>query len=71
MSDPRPVPDPRAALVAEPSLPTYAPDGTDLTLIRWMLALSPARRLDVLQDFVDGITELRNGRIVDPLHRDA
>jgi hypothetical protein len=34
-------------------LPTYSEDGIDLTLIRWMLSLSPAQRLDTLQQFVD------------------
>lgn len=37
----------------------YAPDGTDLTLIRWMLTLTPAERLDVLQGFVDALWELK------------
>ena len=34
-------------------LPTYSDDGVDLTLIRWMLSLTPAERLDTLQQFVD------------------
>jgi hypothetical protein len=28
---------------------THSDDGVDLTLIRWMLSLTPAERLDVLQ----------------------
>ena len=28
---------------------THGLDGTDLTLIRWMLSLSPKERLEVLQ----------------------
>ena len=40
-------------------LPTTAPDGTDLTLIRWMLSLTPSERLDVLQDNVTAAEELR------------
>jgi hypothetical protein len=32
----------------EPLQPDIAPDGTDLTLIRWMLSLSYEERLDVL-----------------------
>ena len=32
---------------------TYAPDGVDLTVIRWMLRLTPTERLAVLQDLVD------------------
>jgi hypothetical protein len=34
-------------------------DGVDLTLIHWMLSLSPAERLDVLQRFVDSVEALR------------
>jgi hypothetical protein len=33
-------------------------DGVDVTLIRWMLSLSPEQRLDVLQPFLDSIAEL-------------
>ena len=37
----------------EEMLPTYSEDGVDLTLIRWMLSLTPSERLDTLQQFVD------------------
>jgi len=37
----------------------YSDDGVDLTLIRWMLSLTPAERLDVLQGFVDSVLEIR------------
>jgi hypothetical protein len=37
------------------------PDDGEVSLIRWMLALSPEERLVVLQGFVDSATELRNG----------
>jgi len=30
-------------------------NGGDLTLIRWMLSLTPAERLDALQDFVNDV----------------
>jgi hypothetical protein len=33
-------------------------DGVDVSLIRWMLSLSPSERLDVLQGFVDSVSEL-------------
>jgi hypothetical protein len=46
-------------------LDTESPDGVDLTLIHWMLSLTPLERLEVLQDWVDGITELRNGRVAE------
>lgn len=34
-------------------------DGVDLTLIRWMLSLTPGQRLAVLQDQVDSLLTLR------------
>lgn len=40
-------------------------DGVDLTLIQWMLSLAPVERLAVLQDWVDGLSELRRGRIAE------
>ncbi|HEU5180505.1 MAG TPA: hypothetical protein VFW45_06920 [Candidatus Polarisedimenticolia bacterium] len=30
-------------------MPTHSPDGVDLTLIRWMLSLTPLERLEALQ----------------------
>ena len=36
----------------------YGSDGVDVTLIRWMLSLTPAERLAVLQDFQDFIWEV-------------
>ena len=43
----------------ETDQPAYSEDGVDLTLIRWMLSLTPAERLDVLQGFADSIAEIR------------
>lgn len=37
----------------------YGKDGVDVTLIQWMLSLTPAERLDVLQDFVNAVEEAR------------
>jgi hypothetical protein len=37
----------------------YSEDGVDLTLIRWMLSLSPAERLQILQENVRAILRLR------------
>jgi len=34
----------------EAPAPEYSEDGVDLSLIRWMLSLTPAERLDVLQN---------------------
>ena len=38
--------------------PMYSEDGVDLTLIRWMLSLTPAQRLQVLQSFVNSIRKI-------------
>jgi hypothetical protein len=45
--------------------PTHSPDGVDLTLIRWMLSLSPLERLLVLQKSVASLEKLREGRLDD------
>ena len=37
----------------------YSEDGVDLTLIRWMLSLTPAERLEVLQQSVDSVLTIR------------
>lgn len=36
--------------------------GDDVSLIRWMLSLSPEERLAVLQGFADSAAELMNAR---------
>ncbi len=54
-TDPSPTPAPDLALESS--------DGVDLTLIRWMLSLTPLQRLELLQEWVDGLTELRRGRL--------
>jgi hypothetical protein len=40
----------------------FSDDGVDLTLIRWMLSLTPAERLQVLQDNVNSILKLRDDK---------
>jgi hypothetical protein len=40
--------------------PSHSPDGVDLTLIRWMLSLTPAERLEVLQQHLRAIAKLRD-----------
>lgn len=45
---------------SNPPLPTHSDDGVDLTLIRWMLSLTPAERLQALQSFVDFVEAFRN-----------
>jgi len=39
-------------------------DGVDLTLIRWMLSLTPEERLQTLQNNVRSILRLRDGKQV-------
>ncbi len=41
---------------------THSPDGVDLTLIRWMLSLTPAERLQVLQQSVQSLLRLRDAK---------
>jgi len=42
----------------------YGEDGVDVTLIRWMLSLTPAERLEFLEDRMNSILEIQelNGR---------
>lgn len=44
------------------AIKAYGDDGVDLTLIRWMLSLSPDERLQVLQDSVQSIMRLRDAK---------
>ena len=55
-SKPWPVPAP-TSLNEEP---THSPEGVDLTLIRWMLSLTPLERLEALQDALNSIQRLRS-----------
>lgn len=41
---------------------THSEDGVDLTLIRWMMSLTPAERLDVLQRHVSSILSIRENQ---------
>jgi hypothetical protein len=36
-------------------------DGVDVSLVRWMLTLTPTERLARLQAFVDGVWKIRHG----------
>jgi len=40
-------------------LTDYSSDGVDLTLIRWMLSLTPAERLAFLEERVNEIISIR------------
>ena len=42
----------------------FSSDGVDLTLIRWMLSLTPMERLQTLQNNVRSILRLRDGKQV-------
>ena len=50
---------------SDPLPPEESPDGVDLTLIQWTLSLTPLQRLELLQDWVDGLAELRRGRVTE------
>jgi hypothetical protein len=41
-------------------LPDYSEDGVDLTLIRWMLSLTPAERLAFLEERINEILAIRD-----------
>ena len=40
-------------------LPEVDEDGVDVSLIRWMLTLTPEERLETLENFVRGVLEIR------------
>jgi hypothetical protein len=42
--------------------PAFSPEGVDLTLIRWMLSISPEDRLKALQNHIQSMMRLRDGR---------
>ncbi len=48
-------------------VPDYSEDGVDLTLVRWMLSLTPAERLEFLEQRiadVQAIRALNAGKVV-------
>ena len=59
MSDPKAKAPP---IVFEEDEPAYSADGVDLTLIRWMLSLSPMERLLHLQKQINMLNRIRNAR---------
>ncbi len=42
--------------------PSVDDDGVDVTLIRWMLSLTPRQRLQALQTHVRSLERLKRGR---------
>jgi hypothetical protein len=57
-----PTPDPALIPTPADSETSLLEDDHDLSLIRWMLSLTPTQRLEVLQGFLDGVWALRNGK---------
>jgi hypothetical protein len=46
----------------EPTLQgVFDSDGVDLTVIRWMLSMTPTERLRAVQDLIDAASALRGG----------
>jgi hypothetical protein len=52
------VPEDRESDAAE-KLTDYSEDGVDLTLIRWMISLTPAQRLQFLDERIEEIETIR------------
>jgi hypothetical protein len=50
---------PRMETQPETEAASYSEDGVDLTMIRWMLSLTPAERLEVLQAAANSIIDIR------------
>jgi hypothetical protein len=57
--------------IRDPAPPFEPDDGVDVTLIRWMLSLSPEERLAVLQGFTDSIAELPHDSPATKVQRSA
>ena len=57
--EPTPIPNERKP---EPERPERSEDGVDLTLIRWMLSLTPLERLRASRDFSNSLLRLRARR---------
>lgn len=41
------------------SLPTHNAEGVDLTLIRWMLTLTPVERVEYIEGLIESLEEIR------------
>jgi hypothetical protein len=59
MSLPKIKPHPSSEILPAGNEPLYSESGVDLTLIRWMLSLTPAERLQVLQQTIHSILRLK------------
>ena len=58
-----PTDEPRQGIEPFGGEPTHSADGVDLTLIRWMLSMTPAERLETLQNTVRSILRIRALRL--------
>jgi len=59
-------------MAARDSVPSIEPDDdVDITLISWMLSLSPEERLAVLQGFADSVAELIHASPATKVQRSA
>jgi hypothetical protein len=56
-ADLMPVPD--SSFDERAPLPDYSEDGVDLTVIRWMLSLTPQERLQFLEERISDILAIR------------
>jgi hypothetical protein len=53
------MPDATAKIEGPAPLPDYSESGVDLSLIRWTLSLTPAERLEFLNDRINDILAIR------------
>jgi hypothetical protein len=53
------MPDSESMLTESAPVPEYSGDGVDLSLIRWMLSLTPAERLRFLEIRINEILLIR------------
>lgn len=60
MSEPSSKPSPVEVVHNDPERPAYAEDGTDLSLIRSSLRMTPTERLRMLDDWVATIARWRD-----------
>jgi hypothetical protein len=44
---------------AEERIPEYSEDGVDVSLIRWLLSLTPLERLQVLESNLNALARIR------------
>ena len=58
--DPRPPDSEKASLLKHDLI--YSEDGVDLSLIRWMLYMTPTERLQTLQENIRSIIRLRGDK---------